>query len=613
MEELGVTSVRRVLGYRGRLFAISMVLMVAFAVIMGAWLELSLRPLLADQEVDELQFAAASVDLALQRLEPGEQGARLSSGEVQSTVKRLAEHGGMRITVVDPEGAVLADSDLSTDAVTTMTWHGDRPEVLEAHRTGGWGHARRHSSTLGKEMLYVARVIPWSDGRNGTLRVARTAVRADATARALYRVGGVALVGGLVVAVLMTSLAARLMHHDLGLLLQHTAALARGDQTNPLQFQSSLELSGIVGKLNQMSHEMQRAVGALAKERRRSAAVLAALREGLLSVDSEGMLSLVNPAGSRITGLSADDVGRRFCDAIDHPELVALLDRAREDGEVTGDIVFPDDDEVASLRIVQVRVRMGLSGDSVVSMRDVSHLRSLETMRRDFVANVSHELRTPVSIVQASAEALQDGAIDDPRYAAQFLDAILRNTERLRLLTTDILQLSRIEAGHTGVIREVVAVGDVVDDVLEILQLRAASREQLITSLVPEGVDVLADAGAMEQVLVNLLENALKYTPDGQRIEVGTARRGRDRVRIYVADTGPGIPEQHRSRIFERFYRVDSGRSREVGGTGLGLAIVKHLAEAMKGDVGVEANQPTGSVFWLELPEAPPESAGPVA
>ena len=334
--------------------------------------------------------------------------------------------------------------------------------------------------------------------------------------------------------------------------------------------------------------------------------MLATLREGLLSVDPEGRLSLLNTAGTRITGLTTADIGRPVADTIGNNTLIHLIREAQATGESSGDVVLEVDGDDPHTRIVQVRARVGESGDSVVSMRDVTHLRSLETMRRDFVANVSHELRTPVSIVQASAEALQDGAIDDPRYAAQFLDAILRNTERLRLLTKDILQLSRIEAGHTGVALEPVDVTAVVDDVLEILQLRAASREQSITSTVPEGVDVLADAGALEQVLVNLLENALKYTPVGQRIEVGVARRGRDRLRIFVADTGPGIPEQHRSRIFERFYRVDSGRSREVGGTGLGLAIVKHLAEAMEGSVGVEANQPTGSVFWLELPEAPP-------
>jgi len=591
------------IGFRGRLFGVSLLLMALFAISMGGWLELSMRPSLATQQVDELQFAASSVDLALQRLGlPGE----VRAVELQRAIEDLSQHGGVRITVLDPAGEVVADSAVGFDVVADLAWHGDRPEVIAAHASGSWGQARRPSSTLGQDMLYVARVVDWSSASSGTLRIARTAERVDAPVNALYRVLVVALVGGLAVALFMTGLAANLMHRDLGLLLRHTAALAGGEKIAPLRLHSSVELAGIAGKVDQMSHEMQGVVRALAEERSRSAAVLGTLREGLLSVDPDGRLTLVNAAGTRLVGLSTAQLGQRVADSVDNPLLIEMIDLARSRGEAGGDVVLPMPDDPERSIIVQARIRVGETGDSVVSLRDVSHLRALETMRRDFVANVSHELRTPVSIVQASAEALQDGAIDDPRYAAQFLDAILRNTERLRLLTKDILQLSRIEAGHTGVVVEAVDVSGLVDDVLEILQLRAASRDQSITSTVSEGVDVLADAGALEQVLVNLLENALKYTPEGQRIEVGAARRGRDRVRIFVADTGPGIPERHRSRIFERFYRVDSGRSRNVGGTGLGLAIVKHLAESMDGAVGVDANQPTGSVFWLELPEAPP-------
>jgi len=589
------------LGFRTRLFGVSLLLMVACAVASLVWLEVSLRPLMERQAITELQGSAALVHASVHpRL-------GLSPAALTDTVHNLASQSDLRITLIDPDGAVHADSSIAVDDLPQLDWHGDRPEVVGAHDAGMSGVSRRHSDTLDEDMVYVAIPIEWSTGRTGTLRVARTITRADAPIFALYRLLGFAVAGGFILALLMTQLAATSMDRDLGILLRHTTALARGETAAPISMRSSVALAGIAGTVAQMAQEAQRVVRALAEERRRSVIVLGAVREGLLSVDRDWRLTLVNPACRRLLGIGTADLGRRLDKALDCPELVALIERARVEGEVMGDLSVDPDPLVDPTvdRVLQARVTPGEEAGHVISLVDITHLRRLETIRRDFVANVSHELRTPISIVQASAEALQDGAIDDPRYSAQFLDAILRNSDRLVLLTKDILQLSRIEAGQSMLDLEPVVVSEVVIDVIEIFHQRSRARKQRVVSTVDPMVAVVADAGALEQVLVNLLDNAMKYTPKKGTIRVSTAPGQDDRVRILVADGGPGIPEKHRPRLFERFYRVDSGRSREEGGTGLGLAIVKHLAESMDGAVGVEPNQPQGSIFWLELPEAP--------
>ncbi len=585
------------LGFRTRLFVTSVLLMLMFAAASSAWLELSLRPLLDEQAVTELGGAATLAREGLSR----HQGD--SSEALTDRLRALSEVSDMRLTVIASDGQVVADSSIPASELHRLDWHGDRPEVVAALAGEGAGVARRHSDTLNQDMLYVAVPLEWSGSSRGILRVARTTARADTPVLVLYRLLGFATVGGFLVALFMTWLAASTMNRDLGVLLQHTTALARGEARAPLQLRHHVELAGIAGTINQLAHEAQRSVRALAEERRRSAIVLGAVREGLLSIDRENRLTLVNPACEELLGITERDLGRQIEKAVVIPDLLALIHTAQRDGRATGDVsgVSSTLDGSREPRVLQAHLTGGEEGGIVISVHDITHVRRLETVRRDFVANVSHELRTPISIVQASAEALQDGAIDQPRFAAQFLDAILRNTDRLGLLVSDILQLSRIEAGHDLLDLEPVLLSEVVEDVVQILYTRSTDRDQTVISLVDSDVLVVADAVSLEQILVNLLDNAMKYTPKGGTITVSSVVENSDRVRVLVADNGPGIARVHHSRLFERFYRVDAGRARSEGGTGLGLAIVKHLAESMDGSVGYEANTPTGSVFWVEL------------
>lgn len=591
------------LGFRTRLFFVFILLMVMFAGASVAWLELSLRPLLDRQSITVLEGAAQLARAGVAH------NVDASPAELTRELQTLSQASDLRLTVISPNGEVTADSSVSSEDVSGLDWHGDRPEVVQVLANQTQGLSRRHSSTLGMDMVYLAVPLDWPDGRSGILRVSSTTERADTAVMALYRLLAVALVGGLGVALFMTWLAASSMNHDLSVLLQHTTTLARGESGAPLKLQHSVELAGLAGSINQMAYEAQRTVRALADERHRSGIVLQAVQEGLLSIDRERRLTLANPACRELLGIEASDLGRQIDHALPLPELLTMLKVAEAEGTARGDIPLTDSSEPHSdaTRVLQAHISSGDDSGFVISVHDVTHVRRLETIRRDFVANVSHELRTPISIVQASAEALQDGAIDQPQYATMFLDAILRNAERLNLLVQDILKLSRIEAGQNILDLEPVSVAEVVSDVIQILYTRSTERNHVIISTVDVGEMVIADAGSLEQILVNLLDNAMKYTVDGANVRVSTIAVHEKRVRILVADNGPGISSEHRPRLFERFYRVDAGRSRSEGGTGLGLAIVKHLAESMGGSVGMESNTPTGSIFWVELPVAPAE------
>jgi two-component system phosphate regulon sensor histidine kinase PhoR len=253
-----------------------------------------------------------------------------------------------------------------------------------------------------------------------------------------------------------------------------------------------------------------------------------------------------------------------------------------------------------------------LRGEALALLRDVTEARMADATRRDFVSNASHELRTPVSAIAGAAETLLSGAMEDPALARTFVEMISRNAERLARLTTDLLDLSRIESRQWPVNLEPVAVGAVARRAVEVCAEHARRKRIELQVEVPEGTFVRADARALEQVLVNLLDNAVKYTPEGGRATVRTAPADGERVAVEVADTGPGIERHHIPRLFERFYRVDPGRARDSGGTGLGLAIVKHLVQMQEGDIGVDTGA-GGTTFRVRFPASapPPPRAAP--
>ena len=503
----------------------------------------------------------------------------------------LAAQTGARALVVDPAQVVVADS---------LSQAG-----LPIGGPSAWAAAGS---------AWVAASAPLPDGSALWLARPRAEVLAPVrSVRALLLGVGAA---GMLVSLLMTVLASRLMSRDLRLLLDQTTAIARGAPVQLTRSSTAVtELADIAGSVRELSSAIDHVVRDLYTERRRFEAVLSGMREAVVALDGEGTVTLVNRAGCDLFGVDDAQYGRPLLEVIRVPDLAEAAARAAGGAPTTVEFDLRRLDEPP--RRLQAVASPLETGGVVMVLHDYTKVRRLERVRKDFVANVSHELRTPVAIVQASAEALEEGALEDPEYAADFIGAISRNAARLAMLIDDLLKISQMEEGRLSLAREPVYLSELVEQVLSVLRPRLGGRIEKLRVDVGEHHVVLGDAGALEQVLVNLLENARKYTPPECPLEVRSRDTGDGFVRIEVADTGPGIAAHHRPRIFERFYRVDPGRARQVGGTGLGLAIVKHLAEAMGGQVGVDANAPRGAVFWVSLPVAQvggrvTPSAGPV-
>jgi two-component system phosphate regulon sensor histidine kinase PhoR len=329
--------------------------------------------------------------------------------------------------------------------------------------------------------------------------------------------------------------------------------------------------------------------------------LLAALSDAAAIVGKDGSVRVANAAfetlapRGRANGLSPIEIMRSG-------ELAEAVRRALEGHVRRFDFESFDFESPASRRVWRAHVSPLLRGEVLLLLRDVTQAKLAEAIRRDFVANASHELRTPVAAIRGAAETLLAGALDDPGSARHFVEMVARHAERLAGLTQDLLDLSRIESGQWTMVLGRVELAGLAQDVLQLHADRAAAKGLGLVRDVPEDLAARADPRALEQVLVNLVDNAVKYTPAGGTVTVRGARE-ENAVVVAVEDTGPGIDRHHLPRIFERFYRVDRGRSRDQGGTGLGLAIVKHLAQAQDGEVGVESGA-GGTRFWVRLPPA---------
>ncbi|RYE85688.1 MAG: sensor histidine kinase, partial [Myxococcales bacterium] len=405
----------------------------------------------------------------------------------------------------------------------------------------------------------------------------------------------------IVAAVLLSQLAAHLAARPLRELIGAARRMADGDLATRTVTRGSDEAAQLAKALNLLAEGLSSSLDELRAERDLLQGMLVSMQEGVLMLDGAGGIVLVNPALREMLLLGPDVAGERFDGVVHHGELRQLFDAALgSDAPSLGEV------EVAGLKPRRLLVRAtrlhGEPGGLLAVFVDVTDMRRLETLRRDFVSNASHELRTPVSSILSAAETLRDVAAADPRASARFVDIIVRNAERLRRLVDDLLELSRIESREFVLRSEPGDCGVVVHHVLSLFRERAEKKRIRLAARLPDDLPgAVFDKQALETVLSNLVDNAVKYCPEGASITLRAAPAGAS-VSVSVEDTGPGIEAGHLARLFERFYRVDAGRSREVGGTGLGLSIVKHLVEAMEGTVRVTSVVGQGTTFEFSLP-----------
>jgi len=576
-------------GLREKLFGVSVLLIAVVGLASGLYLERQLRNWVIDGiETDVLRHARATRTLVLST-DAAEQPATMDP-----LADRLGEATGARITIIDRDGRVLGDSELDLEGVRTVENHSGRPEVEEALAEER-GSSRRYSTTVEREMYYVA--LPYGRPEpSGVVRASLPLAEVDERVRQLRLFIAGAALFGLVVAIFMSGLASHWITRDLGSVLSRARDAVEAELVADDRPKSSVDSE--VSSLEGLSTELERAVDELVQQRDRLEAILESMAEAVIVVDESFTVDLVNPAASKLLGIDRNPRGEPLSEIVDDAALRELCERARDGERPTAEIELGDD---AELYVDGRATREPATGEIVVVLHDITELRRLERVRRDFVANVSHELRTPISIVHANAETLKQGAIDDPEHGPKFVDSLLRTSQRMSELVDELLELSRLEADEDDLEVHTLELSPIIERVLDDLGPRAEGRDIDLGAELDEGLAVRGDPKAVEQVLRNFAENAIKYMKGTGDVTVHVRREG-DEVAVEVHDDGPGIPEEHRDRIFERFYRVDSGRSREEGGTGLGLAIAKHLVQNMGGEIGHRPADGGGSIFWFRLP-----------
>ena len=523
----------------------------------------------------------------------------LSQPDLQRLVQRLADQTELRITIVNSIGVVLADSDRSP---LSMLDHANRPELIQAAKEGV-GTATRESPTLRIEMFYLALRVQLSPDRYAFVRIAtRTDAISQRMADTRRYLLTFTLMFGLIATVLTNMVIGRIIH-PLALLTRNVQAITEGKSQGLERVHSSDEVGTLSTAFIQMQSELAIRFGQLRERNQQLSTVLGNLLEGIIAVDADENMVMANDASRRMLGMS-DAVGRPLLElARCRPLHDAVMKCLRTGGTVKTEFVS----EGAVRRDLAVRAT-SLPGHPspgvLVVLHDISELRRLESLRHQFVANVSHELKTPLASIKAYAETLRGGAINDQENNLRFVSRIEEQAERLNQLIVDMLHIARVEAGEEAFDITQVGLRSVVDSsVTQYAQSAKQKRIQLVVEPPSHRAIVVADEDGLRTVLDNLLSNAVKYTPEDGTVTIRW-RSDAGRCILEVQDTGIGIAEEHQTRIFERFYRVDEARSRDLGGTGLGLSIVKHLCLAFDGSVELESVRGQGTTFRVYLPAA---------
>ena len=511
--------------------------------------------------------------------------------------KNWADILNARVTIIAPDGTVWGESD---EDRTQMANHSDRPEVVQA-LASGVGSSSRFSHTLGYEMLYTAVRVEDNKQVMALVRVALPLQQVSANIAHLQRIMIAATVVVTLLAVLLATLIAGRISRPVRELTQSAWKLSSINPSDQPIPSNKDEISQLTSVFNIMSSRLSGEIKELEKERATLEAVLQKMTDGVLIVDARGDIQLVNPAAEKMFSLSQPIlINKPLIEIIRHHQPVEMWQRCRDSGE-TQNVDFEVGDRL-SLHGIATSLSPVISGSTLLLFQDMTRQRQIETMRRDFISNVSHELRTPLAALKALTETLQGGALEDPPAARRFLEQMETEVDSLSLMVTELLELSRIESGRVPINRVSTSPIEIVNPAYERLRLQAERAGLSLTVDCPDDLpNVLADASRVQQVLVNLLHNAIKFTSSGGQVTLRAVQQDRE-ILFSVTDTGIGIAAENVTRIFERFYKVD--RSRATSGTGLGLAIARHLVEAHGGRIWVESEVGKGSTFSFTIPKA---------
>jgi two-component system phosphate regulon sensor histidine kinase PhoR len=561
--------------------------------------------------------------------------SQLLAGDRLDELREFCRESGRetltRITVIDRSGRVVADS---SENARIMELHGDRPEILDAFK-GQTGTATRLSRTLQENMLYVAVPLQWQGGNAGgeadsagpVAGVLRVAVPVTAIERTLQNVHMKIALGAIAVifaAALVTLFVSRRISKPLEEMKQCAERFSRGDFSRRMSLHlgssASLEVATLAAAMDRMAEQLNERIGTILRQRNELEAVFSSMTEAVLAVDTDERVISLNKAAAAIFTVDEKQAPGRLLQ-----EVVRNIDLQRQIKQILAslaplqdEIILPHGGGERFLQTNGVPLHDG-SGRNIgvlVVMNDVTRLRRLENIRRDFVANVSHELKTPITSIKGYVETLLDGAIDNKEDAARFLGIVVKQTNQLYAIIEDLLSLSRIEkqSEDGDVALSIGNLHQILAEAVQTCQMKASEKNIRISINCPEKLQANMNATLLAQAVVNLVVNAIKYSDAEGEVIVSAEQKklddGTPRVVISVQDFGIGIAKKHLPRLFERFYRSDKARSRKLGGTGLGLSIVKHIVQIHGGDVAVKSQEGQGSTFFISLPAASPGQPG---
>ncbi|MCK4790148.1 MAG: HAMP domain-containing protein [Desulfobacteraceae bacterium] len=524
--------------------------------------------------------------------------------EIDSIADEAGESLSSRVTIIGLDGKVLGDSELTGESLENVENHLYRPEVQEALKTGT-GQSRRFSTTVQQYMLYVA-VSFGKDKPQGVVRLSLPLSEVEMISEHLKKVLFSALAIALCAAIVGSFIAAKLISKPIEHISVAAGDIAAGNFTKKISVKTNDEIGSLARAFNNMSSEVCSKIEQLEDNKAKLEAVLFSMFDGVMVVDHRGMILLMNKALKDILAVKHEAEGKKPLEVIRNVEVQEITDKVLdmrsgvESREIS--ILLPEEKRV----IVHGTpiFREGKIEGAVLVFHDVTEMRRLEKIRKDFIANVSHELRTPAASIKGFAETLNAGAMDDKESAKEFIKIIEANSDRLVRLIEDLLDLSKIESGKADMNLRPCSlypiVKKVVSQVEDQSKKRSISIENKINSRIP---DALADETFITQVFLNLIDNAVKYTEENGAVSV-TAAEEREFIKVNVSDNGIGISEKDLPRVFERFYCVDKARSRQMRGTGLGLSIVKHIVEEHGGQVAVKSVLGQGSTFIFTIPKA---------
>jgi len=548
-----------------------------------------------EENVNNLQARAILVDEILRHQDS------MNPKSLQHLCERLGKETATRITLVIPSGQVLADSD---ENPKNMDLHHDRPEIIQALQSGE-GVGRRSSYTLNEEHLYYARMSAYADSS----LIIRVSFPTLALKSAMSDLNYNLLLGGIIISILLGLLNWYLSGQILKpiqIMESGARRFSRGKLKMKVPESNIKELGSLAKSLNLMAENIYDRIRVITQQKNEQMAILSSMSEGVIALSPDGAILSSNRAAVTMFGVHPNSiVGRPFHEVIRHTELidfVTLVLKEKKSSQCNISIYEPQE---LTLNVIGNRMpaKKGAIGGAVLVFTDLTQIQKLEGVRREFVANVSHELKTPITSIQGYVETLQDGAIDDKENAHRFLDIIAKHSARLGQIVDDLLELSRIEEipGGEEQYLKLTPLNDLIESTLVPFTPLAANRSITLKVELDENLELLLNAKLFSHALGNLLDNAIKYSGSNTTIEI-LGRKREDEVVLEIKDQGRGIEEKHLDRIFERFYRVDKGRSREVGGTGLGLSIVKHITRIHHATLEVESKIGEGSTFRFIFP-----------